>query len=658
MSYCLNPNCQQPHNLDTNESCQSCDWKLLLKDRYQVKEVFARSATSRTLLAIDVDKPSQPYCIIKQVFHVKGDMATEKLGKNDLAGKITLLDSLSKHPRLPDLLAAFTHKNHQYIIHEYIDGPNLVEETKEKGVCSEIEIWQILKELLPVIQTIHDRNLIHSDIKPENIIKRSQGGIIKGQFALVDLGSVRVKKDGKNHQFMTGTAEYSAPEQIQNEPRTNSDIYSLGVTCLYLLTKVSPFDLYETETDTWVWRHYLKQPVSNYLGRILDKMIARDPDQRYQSVASVLKDIKYKPTATEMWLQKPKNAMTAWAGSVLALLGIILGTELPGYMTARSYHPDNTIPAQQWLDPQVNISPSLALKQSLELNAGSVLSMALSPNGETIAIGTTDGTINIFNRVTGSTLQTFSAHFGPVATVAISPDGQYIASGGEDGNIKIWDSNTGFLKNSFMVRDGSIFLIAFSPDGNTIATISTDKTIKLWDVNTGSQTAILIGHTDDIQSIAFSPDGQTLASGSSDGVIKLWNWRSGQAIGTLWGHSEPVFAITISPDGETLASGSLDSTIKLWDISKDQTGNPVSQLKRTLQGHNDKIFSLAFNPNSETLASADFSGSIIIWNLNNSTPISMLKGHNSWVKLSFDSEGQNLVSGSGDDIINVWYLLH
>ncbi|MDE5106568.1 MAG: protein kinase, partial [Trichodesmium sp. St17_bin3_1_1] len=204
------------------------------------------------------------------------------------------LDKIGKHPQIPELLASVEHDGHRYLVQEYIQGSNLATELIQHGVFSESRIWQVLNQLLPVLEFIHNHDLIHGDIKPENIICRTKQRTNTQEFVLVDFG-VTISATGNLLSIgsIDGSAEYAAPEQTQGKVYLNSDIYSLGVTCLHLLTMVSPFELFDIKTEKWVWRDYLKHPVSRHLGRILDKMVQRDHRQRYQSVVEIIKEIRY-----------------------------------------------------------------------------------------------------------------------------------------------------------------------------------------------------------------------------------------------------------------------------------------------------------------------------------------------------------------------------
>jgi Ca-activated chloride channel family protein len=313
--YCLNPNCQHPENQSDALVCHNCGSNLLLEGRYRAIEPIGQGGFGRTFLAVDEVRQSQPYCVIKQFLPQQGINKTEKAAEL-FHQEATRLEALGEHPQIPQMLAYFEQEQQQYLVQEFIDGCNLAQELAEAGAFNETQIRQLLNELLPVLQFVHDRGAIHRDIKPENIIRRRSDR----SLVLVDFGAAKytTEDDAGRTGTIIGSAAYVAPEQVRGKAVFASDIYSLGVTCIHLLTQVPPFDLFDGSEDAWVWRHYLCQtPISDRLGQVLDKMLQSATKQRYQSANEVLKDLHAKPPA------KSKKPLLM-VGSVL-LLGLLGG---------------------------------------------------------------------------------------------------------------------------------------------------------------------------------------------------------------------------------------------------------------------------------------------------------------------------------------------
>ena len=304
MSYCLTPGCLTPQNPASARFCLSCGSKLWLKERYHSIQPIGRGGFGRTFLAVDKDLPSQPRCVIKQLcLQSQGSLVLKKAVEL-FHQEAERLDELGKHPQIPTLLAHFEQNKQLYLVQELIEGETLEQELQHKGVFNEAQIWELLRDLLPVLKFIHDRNVIHRDIKPANIIRRRSDR----KPILIDFGVAKLLTG--TALFHTGTTigspEYMAPEQTKGKALQASDLYSLGVTCIYLLTNVPPFSMFDIINNRWAWRDYLLKDnrVSDRLGRILDKLLENAIAQRYQSASEVLQTLNSTPRATYPHLQK------------------------------------------------------------------------------------------------------------------------------------------------------------------------------------------------------------------------------------------------------------------------------------------------------------------------------------------------------------------
>lgn len=286
--YCLNPNCPTPQNPQNTKFCLSCGSKLLLRERYRAIKPIGQGGFGRTFLAVDEDKPSKPPCVIKQFYPQAQGTSTVQKATELFNQEAIRLDELGRHPQIPELLAYFTQDDRQYLVQQFIDGQNLAEELAAHGTFNEAQIRQLLNDLLQVLQFVHQRHVIHRDIKPENIIRNKSDR----KLFLVDFGASKFVTNTSLYQQGTsiGSPEYVAPEQVRGQATFASDIYSLGATCIHLLTQISPFDLYDINEDAWVWQQYLTSNFNPDLGRILNKMLESVPSRRYQSVDEVLKD--------------------------------------------------------------------------------------------------------------------------------------------------------------------------------------------------------------------------------------------------------------------------------------------------------------------------------------------------------------------------------
>jgi formylglycine-generating enzyme required for sulfatase activity len=287
--------------------CEKCNSQLLLVDRYRAISLLGQGSFGRTFLAIDELKPSKPRCVIKQFLpEVKGKKAINKAAEL-FEQEATRLDQLGKHQQIPELLAFFNQEDRKYLIQEFIDGDDLAKELKTKGVFNQQQIKELLADLLAVLKFVHEHHVIHRDIKPENIIRRKQDG----KLVLVDFGAAKETMANETSAVGTiiGSVAYIAPEQAVGKAKFASDLYSLGATCLHLLTNIEPTDLFDTAEGEWMWRDYLRDNEIDYeLSYILDKLVEGATKRRFQSVEEVLEALEAKNSISQTHNQpQPSN---------------------------------------------------------------------------------------------------------------------------------------------------------------------------------------------------------------------------------------------------------------------------------------------------------------------------------------------------------------
>ncbi|MBD2043713.1 serine/threonine-protein kinase [Microcoleus sp. FACHB-672] len=309
MTYCVIPGCQQPQNPDTAKICQSCGSKLWLKERYRPIQQIGQGGFGRTFLAVDEDIPSQPRCVVKQLYFQQGSNSNFQKATQLFHQEAVRLEHLGTHPQIPSLLAHFEQNKWLYLAQELIEGETLSQQLKQQGVFNEKVIFQLLQDLLPVLQYIHEQQVIHRDIKPANIMRRRSDG----KFMVIDFGIAKLFAGTNLSQTGTiiGSLEYMAPEQTRGKTLPASDLYSLGATCIHLLTGIAPSNLYDMTRDRWAWRDYLPtgtdfggmtSPASRIrLGKVLDKLLQNALNQRYLSADEVLQALNepVKPPAPE-----------------------------------------------------------------------------------------------------------------------------------------------------------------------------------------------------------------------------------------------------------------------------------------------------------------------------------------------------------------------
>ncbi|CAE6406469.1 unnamed protein product [Rhizoctonia solani] len=236
-------------------------------------------------------------------------------------------------------------------------------------------------------------------------------------------------------------------------------------------------------------------------------------------------------------------------------------------------------------------------------------------------------------------------------SVAYSPDGKSIASGSADGRIRIWDANSpSSVENLVMEHFGAIRSVCYSPLGDMVASGSCDRTILLWHTSTCRQIGPpLEGHTGFIHSVAFSPTANLIASGSGDGTIRLWD-VSGRTPTShpLMGHTKSVNSVAFSSNNTHIVSGSDDTTLRIWDIEHRMT--VIGPLK-----HGAWVRSVALFPNGSTIASGADDKTIRLWDIRSRRSIGKYIGHTGWVMSVVSSlDGTYFASGASDQTVRFW----
>jgi WD40 repeat protein len=765
MSFCLNPECQKPQNADDAELCAHCGTGLLLRKRYRAIAPIGQGGFGRTFLAIDEKKKAKPRCVIKQFLPLAQTPQHLKKAKALFKAEAARLKELGHHPQIPALLAHISQGDQQYLVQEFIDGKNLEQELQTHGAFTEAQIREVLTSLLPVLDFIHNQEVIHRDLKPANILRvrlppatslpqsktrpasiapiapdwagllqalareteqgfrdggtaarfslqlsqslaaippqlgladytrcqqfaaqfvaydtlsgsqrqylvadasrtlyemrrryeslsgsgsglipRPVSGAIAAvsgataaaassaassatfsvdpaavpsgcQFVLVDFGAAKAVQTHVQSQTGTviGSPEYLAPEQAMGKALYASDLYSLGVTCLHLLTQRSPLDLFDPQDHVWAWRRHLKQPISNALGQILDKLISQGTNRRYPSAAAALQD-----------LQRYTPALVLPAAPVAPAL----------------------VPAVP-----LNTAPSSWECVHHFSHPGKLLAIALSPTAPILA-SSSGTTIRLWDLQSGQPMRTLTGHIDIIPTLGISPDGQILISGSADKTIRLWDIHTGQRLGSLSLHTSTVLALALSPNGQVLASSSMSDPIILWDFATGLEQHHLPSHDVRIDALTFTPDNAQLVSGGGDALLRVWDVATGTELKVLTGHTGGISVVTLSPDGKTLASGSSAGEVKLWSMA-------TRRLKRSLPPSAHRINALVFSPSHKTLLAG--SSTLQLWNPRSGAPLEPLPGHtapiSALVMSPFSLKNdprQTLVTASLDGMIRVW----
>lgn len=276
----------------------------ILQDRYRVINILGQGGFGRTYLAEDQNR-FRELCALKELIPAQNSPEAMAKARELFQREAQTLYQI-QHPQIPQFLATFEKDQSLFLVQEYVEGKTyreLLQERRAQGRnFSEGEVMQLLQQLLPVLTYIHNKNIIHRDIAPDNILS----GIIHRRAAnntglqertplpiLIDFGVVkelatRLQAPETVAQPTTvGKPGYAPSEQLRTgRAYPSSDLYALAVTAVVLLTGREPQELFDDIQQTWQWRRWAT--VSDQVGQVLDRMLSYRPGDRYQSADEVI----------------------------------------------------------------------------------------------------------------------------------------------------------------------------------------------------------------------------------------------------------------------------------------------------------------------------------------------------------------------------------
>jgi len=601
-----------------------------------------------------------------------------------------------EHPHIVRVHEFDIHNNWPFLVMDY--APNGSLSTRHpKGTLLDLStIMSYVKQVASALQYAHDKGVIHCDVKPENMLLGRSNEILLGDFGI----SVAAQNATKTGDAM-GTVLYMAPEQFAGKPRPASDQYALGIVVYRWLCGRFPFDTtnplelchFHTEVDPPPLRKFVPE-IPGELEFVVLTALAKDPQRRFRSVQAFA-------TALEAAMQpKPRPHRTPPPPppvhpaedkpypTLLPSVSSLLPT-LPRNVPLRPlpYEPVGPPPSHP-LTPRppleepidvstiVSVPPPPLLPRALVVafsatesasrtyqgHSAWVSTVAWSPDGQQIASGSWDKSVQVWDAATGRTILTYKGHTQTVKAAVWSPDGIYIASGSWDNTVHIWQAATGDHLSHYDGHSAQVEAVAWSPNGVFIASTSHDCTVQVWKAANRATLLTYRGHAAPVWSVTWSPDGQYIASASHDRTVQVWRATTGEHIFTYQGHAAQVSAVAWSPYGQHIASASHDGVVQLWHVS---TG-------KTLFSYSDAagaVKALEWSPDGRYIASAV--KTVQVWDTKVSTkefptinrgttrtPIFTYQGHSAWVNaLTWAPDGRSIASASDDQTVQIWQPL-
>jgi WD40 repeat protein len=583
-----------------------------------------------------------------------------------------------------------------YLVMPYIRGQSLQKRLDECGVLNLVEVLRIGHQIASGLAAAHAQGLVHRDIKPANVLL--EDGVER--LKITDFGLARAADDVSLTQegTLAGTPQYMSPEQARGEAvDARSDLFSLGSLLYAACTGRPPF---RAESSYGILRRItdssppglreLNPDVQEWLEKIIGKLLAKDPRDRFTSAEEVAELLQgclahvQQPNVTALPEQiasfhgtpKARRTRIAW------LVGIAAGIVCAAWVGYLAWRGDDT-PRQMPAEPsnggdRVAPAPPAAVASlslldprplTVPLPPGNVRSIRFSADGRWLAVGCIDdstfyalrlaphnfrsGTVQIWDVSERRLLLALSDRYG-VSSVAFSPSGEHVAFATMAGMIKVIERRSGEEKFRYALG-GSDTVVAFSPGGTYLAATSMNGTVVLFKADSFEKLPVTFeGKPLPLLALTFSADETRLAAAGGvfpprqiEGAAAVWEVATGRRVMTVT-RSAPLMDVAFSPDGQELATACLDNHAYVWDVASGGENKRFADKVGLVRAR--------YLANGTGLATLGPSSGIKLWDLDKRKQLAHLPLDDE-VKLAaldVSRDGSLIAVGGTDRLVRLW----
>ena len=502
-----------------------------------------------------------------------------------------------------------------------------------------------VKQLAEALDYIHQKQVVHCDVKPDNFLLTSNNTILLCDFGIA-------VKTTQHISGAYGTLEYVSPEQMQRMPCPASDQYSLAVTVYEWLSGEYPFDNGVDILTRPV--PSLRQKLPTLLQEVEDvvlKGLEKQPQNRYPSVSAFATALEqaYQHTLPSFAARQPVSPVGPPSPATVLKMTRIVGASVtiaPSLVSGTRPIPSVTARKQRSL--YVYQMPT------------EVSTLTWSPDGTRIASTDINNTIYIWNAFDGSNASIHKGFSHMILNILWSPDNQCLAVADEVQAVQFWDIKTRKKLFRYQHRVGQpgdvgiglYYPMAWSHNGQWMISASDDQPLEKWDTTTGNCLLTYTGHASTVKAIAWSPDESMVASGGADTNVHVWNATSGDTQFVYSGHRGQIQALSWSPSSKRVASAGKDGLVHVWNAI-DGSNLLIYNVHRPRS-----INAMAWSPDGTKIASVGGDRKVCIWDALNGQTLDIYEEHiDSVTAIAWSPTGDHLASASDDGTVRVWQVL-
>jgi WD40 repeat protein len=489
------------------------------------------------------------------------------------------------HPHIVRVLEAGDTGGMLYLVMEYAPNGTLLDRHPD-GTRLRLEtILPYVSQVSDALDYAHSERLIHRDIKPGNLLLGPKGEVLLSDFGVAVTQSTMTDPQ----QAVAGTVAYMAPEQIEGRAQPAIDQYSLAVV------------VYEWLMGEWPFQGTISELVSHHLYMPPPSLRAKLPDLPLAVEEVIHKAMSKDPAA--------RFANVSAFAHALEQAAMVRPPARPRVTRRLPNITPYLLPAEEAALPAAPLKPAApAPGTTLVIYAGHrgpVTTLAWSPDGQRLASGSWDQTVQVWKGDSGERLLNYKNHSAGVTALGWSPNGRYLASGDRNGSIHLWDATTGKLYFTYGGHSAAITALAWSPNGREIASASEDRVVDVWFPGERRRILSYGGHRTVLEMLLWSSDGRRVTSVGRDSSIQIWDAHSGGNLVTSRSQDAPRRSVGWSPRGNYRAAGT-----EQGQVIVSAGGGRVPFMYNEHQG---AVIVLAWSPNGKLIASGGQDQRVLVW---------------------------------------------